>query len=883
MSKDDKPRGLRARLRQRRARTSSEDEVKSRPSSLDLGRNPPPSLSSMGHSLTAVPTRAAGYSDGFHGGLALGEFSQEGEEVGAEDDDMPAVVPRGSGALARTQSQEFASAVARRRVSSQSVPGMGGALIERSEDEEAGAHTDTAHTSHTESMTHRDNTQESEGSGEGEASSGEEDGSDAADIDADNELNAVYLRRNADFHMLFRAIPINELLLDDYGCALQRDILVQGRLYLTENYVCFYSNIFGWVTNLIIAFDEIVTIEKKMTALIIPNAIQVSTLHARHFFGSFIYRDSAYNQLYDLWAKSRSEKNQGLPEIGRVEDAQDGAGDVSRNKDVLNAYQSLSESEDGSRSMRRHAGGDNGGDDESSGSVSDTESEDSPHSDSDKEPATQETAVPISAGTESVASASGASSVVPVTATDSVISLGAGDVASKMPAALTPLSVAADAKANADSAPRLLARIPATPDGTGNTDGGDAPVQQMALHAPTTCGCSSHYAQEALDATFPLSLPLLFRVVFSAPVDGPIARQYLPQDKAERDALADSCTRRIRDCGNSDVRTEGWVPDPTDEGHSTCLYTYEKPLGFAIGPKSTAVEDLFRIETCDFDRAVVIEQTVRTPNVPSGTAFYVKIRHCLTWAAGPSSQPPGGWTHYRMTFEVEWIKTSWIRNAIEKGSSDSNKQAGELLEKYIREWIAAHPAMEVRAQSLLPVKGSDPGQQSAARHKRPRKHGNRHNKRDDSPRGLRLEEVLGDSERASGRNAAVSGSAARRASMASGSAVPAQSAQSAGKGNAGDAGQNTKSAKDGARRGAGLKLAEVNVVMVSVVFAVLAAVLVVSNSWRFTSSTQSPSVSSSSSAMASNKELLAGMAALKEQMEAISSQLQRLIELQQQN
>uniref|UniRef100_A0A8C1XGL3 GRAM domain containing 1Bb n=1 Tax=Cyprinus carpio TaxID=7962 RepID=A0A8C1XGL3_CYPCA len=34
------------------------------------------------------------------------------------------------------------------------------------------------------------------------------------------------------------------LSLADYSCALQRDILLQGRLYLSENWICFYSNIF---------------------------------------------------------------------------------------------------------------------------------------------------------------------------------------------------------------------------------------------------------------------------------------------------------------------------------------------------------------------------------------------------------------------------------------------------------------------------------------------------------------------------------------------------------------------------------------------------------------------------------------------------------------
>ncbi|KAJ2448243.1 hypothetical protein GGF42_005176 [Coemansia sp. RSA 2424] len=244
-------------------------------------------------------------------------------------------------------------------------------------------------------------------------------------------------------------------------------------------------------------------------------------------------------------------------------------------------------------------------------------------------------------------------------------------------------------------------------------------------------------------------MPLLFRIVFSAGVPSDIEKLYMPADFVSKEELERSCTKRIKECGNLDVKTEGWVPDPSDSGLEMCIYSYEKPLGFSIGPKSTVVEDTFRITTMDFDKVVVVDQVVRTPNVPSGTAFFVKIRHCLTWASGPGNQPPGGWSHYRMTFEVEWVKSSWIKGAIEKGSVDSNKQAAELSEKYIREWVAAHPSLEVKPQSAIGIGGPPPA--AAAAHKRSRKPLARKSKRDASPHGLRMEELLGadTSERSS--------------------------------------------------------------------------------------------------------------------------------------
>ncbi|KAI9502521.1 hypothetical protein BX070DRAFT_226305 [Coemansia spiralis] len=927
MSKDERPRGLRARLRQRKTRTSSEDEVRSRPMSLDLDRHKLPMLHSGGmQSMTAVPARNdvfygndARYGDTNQdedGGLALGEFGEDGEEV-AEDEEYGNTIrhntlgskrggdPMPSGAIVRSHSQEFdqtpngnqknlphtshnAKPSRGRRESTQSVPTYDSVSDHHRHNgynvpDEYGSKSDDGDSGANSGNYSYEYSYDEEGDADDNGIPGDVD-----DFDAEGELNAVYLKRNADFHMLFRNIPINELLIDDYGCALQRDILVQGRLYLTENYVCFYSNIFGWVTNLIIVFDEIVSIEKKMTALIIPNAIQISTLHAKHFFGSFIYRDSAYNQLYDLWAKSKNEKNAGLPEIGHAEDGS-GAGDVSRHReDVLNAYQSLTE-ESGDESQD---GDDRGNDaltgsvieedededelsnddieadgrmeaqsgfeEESEGSISDTESERSTKSidkrrrrlegdvskidvakvpldighsaaaaaasvlsannkatkplekgqvralvadthtgsdintasgDGDATPSTAGGISPVSsqAGAETTGNSPTANGTADISRAPSQLSTMATKVPTGAGATGTPAAQGsatslatraandagqgsiANGAAISESTKKLLSKVPRTPDATDTASLSSlrrskssskkqvsSTGTQQPLHKPTSCSCgaggqAAHYALEALDASFPLSLPLLFRVVFSTAIPLDIEEKYIPEDKVNKEELAKSCTKRIIECGNSDVKTEGWVPDPADDGLKMCIYSYEKALGFSIGPKSTTVEDTFRITMMDFDKAVIVEQVVKTPNVPSGTSFFVKIRHCLTWAAGPANNPPGGWSQYKMTFEVEWIKSSWIKNAIEKGTVDSNKQAGEMLEKYIRGWIAANPAMEVKAQQsqIGPSKASSRsgGPAAPSSHRRGRRAatgGKKARNRDESPHGLRMEELLGE-------------------------------------------------------------------------------------------------------------------------------------------
>ncbi|EGO59751.1 hypothetical protein NEUTE1DRAFT_80128 [Neurospora tetrasperma FGSC 2508] len=108
-------------------------------------------------------------------------------------------------------------------------------------------------------------------------------------------------RRNRDFHTLFKSVPDDDYLIEDYSCALQRDILVHGRLYVSEGHLCFSSNIFGWVTTLVMSFDEIVAVEKRMTALVFKNGLEISTLHAKHIFASFTSRDSTYDLIVKIW------------------------------------------------------------------------------------------------------------------------------------------------------------------------------------------------------------------------------------------------------------------------------------------------------------------------------------------------------------------------------------------------------------------------------------------------------------------------------------------------------------------------------------------------------------------------------------------------------
>jgi hypothetical protein len=77
-------------------------------------------------------------------------------------------------------------------------------------------------------------------------------------------------QKNIDLHKIFSSLDNSEKLIDDYSCALQRDILVHGRLYVTQNWLCFYANIFTWETLLTIPFMSVMAITRSGLPLCFP-------------------------------------------------------------------------------------------------------------------------------------------------------------------------------------------------------------------------------------------------------------------------------------------------------------------------------------------------------------------------------------------------------------------------------------------------------------------------------------------------------------------------------------------------------------------------------------------------------------------------------------
>lgn len=110
------------------------------------------------------------------------------------------------------------------------------------------------------------------------------------------------------FHKLFgQQVSVEEKLINYFSCALVAEILLQGHLYVSENYFSFYSNVFGYITKIIIPVSTVESISKEKTAKLFPNAIALQLLDGgTHQFGSFLSREMAY-QLMSAIHQRRSQ------------------------------------------------------------------------------------------------------------------------------------------------------------------------------------------------------------------------------------------------------------------------------------------------------------------------------------------------------------------------------------------------------------------------------------------------------------------------------------------------------------------------------------------------------------------------------------------------
>ena len=98
-------------------------------------------------------------------------------------------------------------------------------------------------------------------------------------------------RKEHNFYEIFNDLPKGERIIHTYRCAVAKGILIEGRLWLTENFICFK---FNWPLNVFffsltktkfaIHFTDITEIKKEKTAKTFNNAKKIYTENLKVVF-----------------------------------------------------------------------------------------------------------------------------------------------------------------------------------------------------------------------------------------------------------------------------------------------------------------------------------------------------------------------------------------------------------------------------------------------------------------------------------------------------------------------------------------------------------------------------------------------------------------------
>ncbi|KAI5192977.1 hypothetical protein NEMIN01_2329 [Nematocida minor] len=110
-------------------------------------------------------------------------------------------------------------------------------------------------------------------------------------------------KRREKFHELFKSIPKNEGLEYSCPCILKDNSkYFQGRMYISNEHISFFSkNFFGRIT-LIINIRNIIAIELK-TTMILSGSLEIITYDKTYSFKSVFYKEEAYPIALLHWQK----------------------------------------------------------------------------------------------------------------------------------------------------------------------------------------------------------------------------------------------------------------------------------------------------------------------------------------------------------------------------------------------------------------------------------------------------------------------------------------------------------------------------------------------------------------------------------------------------
>lgn len=119
------------------------------------------------------------------------------------------------------------------------------------------------------------------------------------------------MKYNKTFHKLFQNIPEEERLTHTFTCALQREVLYHGKLFVSENHLCFFSSVLLKETKVVIAFSSVTEIKKHNPTLSVLS-VQTSS-GEKYFFASLRNYTQCYGLLQSLCSQAQESSPNSSP------------------------------------------------------------------------------------------------------------------------------------------------------------------------------------------------------------------------------------------------------------------------------------------------------------------------------------------------------------------------------------------------------------------------------------------------------------------------------------------------------------------------------------------------------------------------------------------
>ncbi|XP_056912668.1 GRAM domain-containing protein 2A-like isoform X1 [Takifugu flavidus] len=126
-------------------------------------------------------------------------------------------------------------------------------------------------------------------------------------------------KNNKTFHKLFPEVPEDETVTHACSCSLNREVLYHGRLFVSENYLCFHSSVLLKDTKVVIPMSSVRQVKKHYLSM-----VSVQTADGEKYtFVSLRQREFTFELIQTRCLNMQGESTNSSPHVSSAENEPD--------------------------------------------------------------------------------------------------------------------------------------------------------------------------------------------------------------------------------------------------------------------------------------------------------------------------------------------------------------------------------------------------------------------------------------------------------------------------------------------------------------------------------------------------------------------------------